>query len=206
MTWQSGLTPGSLQRPLSRLWILHRNNGTSTTIWAWVLGGTLLCAAAYGYVPGHCQARALQDERKIALLKEEGITASAQSHLSISKTSKVLDIHVLTGQVLLHPPQGSHFPVVVTAGSARISPIDAAACVGVRSELTVIAVLHGALDISVLRADGESQHMDRIPLRAGDRVELTRMRDDVAVRFASGEPVDLTGCADGILRWAQVGR
>jgi ferric-dicitrate binding protein FerR (iron transport regulator) len=89
--------------------------------------------------------------------------------------------------------------MVVTAGSALIRNIEASVCIGVEGKRTVIAVLEGAVDISVLTT-GEPR--GEITLRTGDRVELRRVRADVMFHFASDELVGMPGCTDAIMRWA----
>ena len=92
--------------------------------------------------------------------------------------------------------------MVVTAGSALIRNIEASVCIGVEGTRTVIAVLEGAVDISVLTT-GEPR--GEITLRAGDRVELRRVRSDVMFHFASDDTVGMPGCTEAIMRWAWAG-
>jgi ferric-dicitrate binding protein FerR (iron transport regulator) len=173
-----------------------------------VMGGVLVCVAAngYGHVPARCGVSVVEEMAQVRELGEGGITAAAQARVAVHRTGKGLSVRVLSGQVLLRPRKVGESPVVVTAGTARISHIDALACVGVEKDRTVVAVLDGGVEMAVLRGDGGAEVVDRMALKAGDRVELRRVREGVAVRVGSGGTDGLEGCADGVLRWAGVGR
>jgi ferric-dicitrate binding protein FerR (iron transport regulator) len=199
MTPQVRPATGFIRRLVIRASVMRCNSAMSAALRVLILGVPLLYPAAQDRVHTYCRVTALDQPGEISLL-EEGITLAPQSRVSVQKTAKALLIHVLKGEVLFNRRESSDYPVVVTAGNARISNIEAVICVGVEKERTVIAVLEGATEMSALGADRPSHAMNEVTLRTGDQVELRRVGPDVVLHFATDEVGGRGSCGAGILR------
>ena len=174
------------------------NTAASAVARGLTLAIVLFCAVARGSSHAYGQ-EAAGGRAGSGLLGDEGVALSARSRVSVERTAEALRIHVLAGEVLFKLRRGANYSLIVTAGSASLSHIEAAVCVGVDGERTVIAVMEGAVDMSVLNTDGQSMGTVEIPLRGGDRVELRRVRHDVALHFAGGYPGSPGECGAGTL-------
>jgi ferric-dicitrate binding protein FerR (iron transport regulator) len=163
-----------------------------------ILAIVLFCVVARGSSHAYGQ-EAAGGRASSGLLGDEGVMLSARSRVSVHRTAEALRIHVLAGEVSFKLRGGANYSLIVTAGSASLSHIEGAVCVGVDRERTVISVLEGAVDMFVLNTDGQSMGTDGIPLRGGDRVELRRVRHDVALHFAGGYPGSPGECGAGTL-------
>jgi ferric-dicitrate binding protein FerR (iron transport regulator) len=93
----------------------------------------------------------------------------------------------------------TEYPVVVTADNAQLRNIYAVVCVNVHKERTVVSVLDGAAEFSELRAQGARQELGGIILRAGDRVKLRRVGQEVEFRLV-GAGADPAHCAGSTRR------
>ena len=199
MSFQDPKTARFGRQAVSRYWSARRDHVVSALLRGVILGFVLVQGAAHG--DEYCSAGEVTDEQgRVGLLQGEGITFSSRSRVSVRKRAETLHIEVFSGEVLLRPRETSGYPIVVTAGSARIRNIEASVCVGVEGKRTVIAVLKGAVDMSVLTT-GEPG--GEITLRAGDRVELRQVHAGVMFHFASGDPASGLGCTDAVMRWAR---
>jgi ferric-dicitrate binding protein FerR (iron transport regulator) len=205
MTPQACVAVSFVRRLVIRAGVARGNSVMSAALQALVLGVTLIYPGAQDPVHTYCNTGAIEEPRELRPL-EEGITLAPQSRVSVRKTAKALFIRILKGEVLFKRRVTRDYPVVVTAGNAQITRIEAVVCVGVEKERTVIAVLDGAIEMWALGPDRTRYAMHEITLRAGDRVELRQIGSDVVLHFATNVSVGRGSCASAIRREAREAR
>jgi ferric-dicitrate binding protein FerR (iron transport regulator) len=205
MTPQACASLSFVRRLVIRASVARGNSVMSAALQALVLGVTLIHPGAQDPVHTYCNTSVIDELRELRSL-EEGITLAPQSRVSVRKTAKALFIHILKGEVLFRRRETIDYPIVVTAGNAQITRIEAVVCVGVEKERTVTAVLDGATEMWALGPDRTRYAMHEITLRAGDRVELTQIGSDVVLHFATDASVGQGSCANAIPRGAREAR
>jgi ferric-dicitrate binding protein FerR (iron transport regulator) len=135
-----------------------------------------------GHLPCHAGSTKGQDNGQV----ENAITLGPKSHASFKKSTGTLLVHVWRGDALLRYPQSVAASVVVTAGYAQLSHIEAVVCVGVRKERTVVEVISGTTTFTQLRTGVAHRQVEELTLQAGDRVEIGTGPNGVQVRYVVG--------------------
>ncbi len=193
-----------VRRLVNHAGVARSNSAMSAALQTLVLGVALIHPETKNAVHTHCNTGSTDGFRGLRLL-EEGITLAPESRVSVRRTPNGMFVHVAKGEVLFKRRETHDYPIVVTAGNARISQIEAVVCVGVERERTVIAVLDGVTQMWALEPDGVRYAMNEMTLRGGDRVELRQVGGEVVLRF---ETVGLGGfgsCARSVTGMAGFG-
>lgn len=116
----------------------------------------------------------------------DAITLGPKSHVSFQRTTGTLLVHILKGDALFRYPESEATSVVVTAGNAQISHIEAVVCVEVGKERTVVEVLTGTAVFIPLRGGNPERSVGELALRTGDRLEVRNGTGEVELRYVVG--------------------
>ena len=179
---------GALLQSLVRLRIAHRHIVLSTVLRVLIVAAIALCPGMESGVHDSCGAAEVVGPRRLLALRE-GIAVVPRSRVSLHKTTAALFVHLLKGEILLKRHEPTRYAVVVTAGNVRLINITAVVCVGVHKERTVITVLDGSTEMSVLDGTGRPYGVTALTLQAGDRAELRRVGAALEFRFEPAEGV-----------------
>jgi ferric-dicitrate binding protein FerR (iron transport regulator) len=173
---------GPLRQLATRLTAMRHRLTVSVAIRVVIVGTAVLCASgSHTHVEASCNALLSESEHLDRL--PEGITIVPDSHVSVRRSANMLLVHVLQGEVLVKRRELGDHPIVVTAGTAQVSDIHAVVCVRVHKERTDVSVLEGAAELSELAREGDQHALGGITLRAGDRVELKTVGQEVQLRL-----------------------
>jgi len=132
--------------------------------------------------------------RRETSLSDESIMLNPESYVSVRRTANALLIHVFNGRVLFKP-RDAHRPIVVTAGNAQITDVNAAICVRVQNDRTSVTVIDGVVRLSTRGFDEDAEAkgkgrsgtylINEMTLRTGDRAEVIKNGSDVMFRLES---------------------
>jgi len=179
---------GLLLQPLVRLQIAHRRTVLSAVLRVLIVEAIGLCPGTESGVHDSCRATKVASQGRLPVV-QEGIIFAPRSRVSLQKTTSSVFVHLLKGEVFLERRAPTRYAVTVTAGNAQLSNIKAVVCVGVWKDRTVVTVLDGSTEMSVIDVKGHPYGITAITLQAGDRVELLQVGAALEFHFRSIEHV-----------------
>jgi hypothetical protein len=189
---------------VAHLTVTHRKVILSTArLVPLIVVATLLYTADSHPVQLSCHSPSADDYDDPDL--RNAITVGPKSQVSFQRTTGSLLVHIWKGNTLIRYPQSSAASVVVTAGNAQLSHIEAIVCVDVRKNRTIIEVLMGIATFTQLRAGISAHSIADLTLRTGDRLEVRSGTGEVEVRYALERPGDGGECSSPSF-WRRRGR
>ena len=137
---------------------------------------------------------AVGEPQTFAPLQGFTMTLGTGSHALLQETQNSVLVRVLNGDASFTMTPALAHSVVVNAGNAQIEALDGNFCVCLRADKTTIVVLAGAARLTPTVTSSKQQPMS-VPLRAGDRVQLSRNHTSLVFRF--GGPTSAPSCRVG---------